>query len=373
MTIATSCPECDKRIRIPRLGIRIKCPHCEAKIQIPKQDDAGESVTADAHAPEGDSFDFLDPSQTESAETSQASVATSVGSTNSTGSNSSIATKKRRVKKRRIVTDEELPNPFQQKWYSGLLRQRKILLAGEAPPSSLPFKLLAVYALLATGALIYLLVFKDDHPLESLPDLKPQAAASLEHIPPGADLPPGHELRMGDARKFGNVVVRPLRVTREPLEFVHYQDENASRPAEEPVLKLWLEFTIDSGPAFQPLDTLLLTKRATRPDQPKAFLANTFLCKVSDLKTRNELVLNYEHPVNSEWHLKQQNIHKPFQPGDRKQCYVASDVDGYDSLINQNEPLVWRLQIRKGLSNSGNGVTTLVDVVFSPDEITTDS
>ena len=358
MSVATNCPECDKRIRVTRFGIRIKCPHCESKVQIAEQVDPSESIRDGA-----ESFDFLDqPQSAPSVDDSQLSIETPVRV---------VSTKKRRVKKRRTVPDEEPPNPFKKKWYFGIMRQRKILLTGEAPPSSLPFKLLAAYALVVTGALIYLLFIRSDHALESLPDLQPQSAAQYEHIHPDADLPPGHELRIGEARQFGSVVVRPLRITREPLEFTHYENESMTRPPDEPVLKLWLEFTIESGPAFQPLDTLLLTKRATRPDQPDTVLSNTFLCKVSDVKTRDNLVLNYEHPVNSEWHLKQQNIYKRFQPGDRKQSYVASDIHGYDALINQAEPLVWRLQIRKGLSKNGNGVTTLVDVIFNPDEITT--
>ena len=75
--------------------------------------------------------------------------------------------------------------------------------------------------------------------------------------------------------------------------------------------------------------------------------------------------------------LRKQNIGKPFQPGDLQVCYVACEEDddsrtgsiGYQQLVDQKEPLAWRIQIRKGISSGGNGVTTLVDVVFDPAEI----
>lgn len=415
MSVATNCPECQKRIRVPRLGVRIKCPHCKATASIPDEPvDSSEALeaaeldrepndlvvqedlpaTGQGSSGENQSFDFLDSADDSPAvdvppvliETSEApfSVDTTSDSKPDSASevdlsepqsDASISTTKRRTKKRRKESKEGTgsdapPNPFKEKWYSGFLRHRKIL-RGEETASSLPFKLLAVYAFVVTAALGYMLFLRGDHALESLPDLKPQLAAEYRHIPADADLPPGHELRLGESRQFGNVIVRPVRVSREPLEFSHYRSESATRPAEEPVLKLWLECTVESDTAFQPLDTLLLTKRATRSDAPGQFLSNTFICKVAARKTREGAVLNYEQSVDSEWKLKQQNLDKPFQPGDRNLCYVASDVSGYQPLLDQAGPIVWRLQIRKGVSASGNGVTTLVDVVFDPGDVET--
>ena len=234
------------------------------------------------------------------------------------------------------------------------------------------FLMLLGYAVAATVALFYLLFTRGQHALESLPDLEPQLTSEYRHVPEDADLPPQHDLKLGEARQFGSVIVRPLKVTRELLEFTHFDNEKLTpRAAEGPALKLWLEFehTGQCG-AFAPWDLNLMTKRAERANDPGELLSNTFLCRTQDLKTRDNLVLNYFHSSDSEWNLKDQHAgHRLAEKNQKLVTYVVCDPYTYGAVVNDAQSLVWRIQIRKGLGSSGNGVTTLVDVHFNPSDI----
>src|SRR5690606_928719 len=94
------------------------------------------------------------------------------------------------------------------------------------------------------------------HHLESLPDIRPESETNLSYVPVHAELAPGHTLRIGEQRRFGNILVEPLRITREPIDFVHYSGAaKVTRPATQPVLKLWLRFTnVSDEQTIAPLD-----------------------------------------------------------------------------------------------------------------------
>jgi hypothetical protein len=162
------------------------------------------------------------------------------------------------------------------------------------------FLALVAYASLATAAclgLAYLLWMNRAHQLESLPDVvPPQANGEISRVlaPPDAALPPGHTLALGEARRFGDLLVTPLKVTREPLAFTHYRGEGSREPAGE-VLKLWLKFENvgTHGRAFAPLDADLLFYRTTGRDG--GLRANNFLTSAGARKPPPQFPL-YLHP-----------------------------------------------------------------------------
>lgn len=90
---------------------------------------------------------------------------------------------------------------------------------GDAVPRK-QFLMVASYASAVTLILIYVLFLRPvrTHQLESLPDLKPPVDASgevgMKVAPPQINVAPGHVLRLGESRRFGNVRVTPLKVTR---------------------------------------------------------------------------------------------------------------------------------------------------------------
>jgi hypothetical protein len=221
------------------------------------------------------------------------------------------------------------------------------------------------YASAATLALLYLLFAMSrarPHALESLPDIPPldvKHGEVMKLAPADADLPPGHRLLIGESRRFGNIVVEPLRVVAEPVEFQHFSGRTAiEKSATPPVLKLWLRFTnISEDQTIAPLDPDLVFRRAMLDNGPRA---NQFVRRAADEKADGPQVLLYDHPISSEWDLRDQQLGVRLAPGESLETYLPSDEPG----ATLTGPLVWRVHFRKGYSPQGYGVTTLVDVEF---------
>ncbi|WP_339732286.1 hypothetical protein [uncultured Gimesia sp.] len=247
------------------------------------------------------------------------------------------------------------------------------------------FTLTLTYALAATimvAMLLYAKYLGDPHQLESLPDLKPPIKndeIALQLVPENAEMPPGHTLKLGGpGRRFGNILVTPLRITRGPLEFEHYTgDTSKTREPSQDVLKLYLKFeNVSSDQTFEPLDQKLLLTRVSGKTQESSLRANNFVSRVDQKRTDGKRVLTYDMPPSWEWNLKGQNINqeaKPqnLEPGESFETYVATNEEGIDDLKGE---LVWRLQLRKGYnSQSYRGVTTLIEVVFNSDQIETEA
>lgn len=241
------------------------------------------------------------------------------------------------------------------------------------------FILVAGYASAVTLALLYLLLVgltSKPHFLESLPDLVPEirkdGAVGMPRVLPHFDLPPGHELKLGESQRFGNVVVTPVKVTRGPLRFVHaYGNKNAALPQSGPVLKLWLKLeNVSKTQEFPPLDRTLVYRRIYDP-KLQADFALPFLCPEAERKAENgEHFLVYDMPEFSEFLLEGQQIDRWLTPGESYETYIPSQ----DNLTQLSGPWVWRVLLRKGLNpQSGRGVTTLFDVKFSADQITAES
>lgn len=247
------------------------------------------------------------------------------------------------------------------------------------------FTLTLTYAIAATimvAMLLYAKYLGDPHQLESLPDLKPPIKndeIALQLVPENAELPPGHTLKLGGpGRRFGNILVTPLRVTRGPLMFEHYTgDATKTRPPSQDVLKLYLRFeNVSTDQTFEPLDQKLLLTRVSGKTQESQLRANNFVSRVDQKRTDGKRVLVYDMPPSWEWNLKDQNINqeeKPqnLEPGESFETYVATNEAGIDDLKGE---LVWRLQLRKGYNpKSHRGVTTLIEVVFNSDQIETET
>lgn len=254
--------------------------------------------------------------------------------------------------------------------------------AAELPVETVPrqhFILVAGYASAVTLALLYMIfagMTSKPHFLESLPDLVPEirkdGAVGMPRVLPHFDLPPGHELKLGESQRFGNVVVTPVKVTRGPLKFVHaYGNKNAALPQSGPVLKLWLKLeNVSKNQEFPPLDRTLIYRRIYDP-KLQADFALPFLCSEPQRKAENgEHHLVYDMPEFSEFLLEGQQIDRWLNPGETYETYIPSQ----ENLSQVSGPWVWRVLLRKGLNpKSGRGVTTLFDVKFSADQITAES
>lgn len=236
---------------------------------------------------------------------------------------------------------------------------------------SLPMIALISYSSAATLALIYFFFTMSrarQHALESLPDVPPldvEQGEVMRLVPADADLPPGHQLSLGESRRFGNLLIAPLRVVVEPVEFEHFSGRvAASKPPTLPVLKIWIRFTnVSDDQMIVPLDAELLFRRALLESGQQR--ANQFVGPRNGRVIPEALVLTYDHPATSEWDLIDQKLGRALAPGDSVETYIPSGADG----MTLGGPLDWRVHFRKGFSPSGFGVTTLVDVHFDSADI----
>lgn len=242
------------------------------------------------------------------------------------------------------------------------------------------FTLLRSYALAATVAVVILL-YKVMNPtlsnLESLPDIKPPKNPKdkdqivYKLVPEDAALPPGHVLSLGQAQRFGNLMVTPTKVTRGPIEFEHHLgDTSVAREPGPDVVKLWFEFeNVSTDQEISPLDGLLFK----RDDSDfESIRSNNFVCRQSEKKKGGELVFVYDLNEFDVWNLKDQNADYEIPPGEKLETYIPTTEDGLSAITSSDEPLVWRLHFRKGYSPKNYGVTTVIEVAFESSDIVAD-
>ncbi len=268
---------------------------------------------------------------------------------------------------------------------SGMSLSSMASVAGAAAASTIPkaiaaptsgnqrVMLIAIggYAIIVTALCVLLLGMltkaRNAGQLESLPDLKSIPPGKVAIYPVNSQMPAGHTLALGESQRFGNLRVEPIKVTRGPIQFQYYKpDADQKGYASGPVLKLWLKFTNESSSqAFVPLDGDLLFKR--RVDASDAVRANQFLVQKQDKARNSPSAFLYDHqPESSNYDMAGQRLGQQLQPGESIETYIPTSEEGIDRLKGD---LLWRVHLRKGHSPSGSGVTTLVEVAFTPEQI----
>ena len=236
-------------------------------------------------------------------------------------------------------------------------------------PAFLPTYAIAVTAILLYLALSGRIQLSGTHPLESLPDVRPLAPNEFQKIPESALLPAGHHLKLGESRRFGDVLVTPVKVTVEPLEFEQFQS-GVPEPSlrTPPVIKLWLQFkNLSHNYAFPPIDAALLSHRFPEHSTDPTTLANSFLL-VNTTAHKPLRLLNFLQDPDSNFLLTGQNTGHILKPGEELLTWIPSAPLPDETL--QPDSYLWRLQFRKGVHTpSGHGVTTLIECKFNPNQI----
>lgn len=241
------------------------------------------------------------------------------------------------------------------------------------------FNALLGYAAALTLLFLFLLVtgrlsLFGNHQLESLPDVKPLRSDEFQLIPPTASLPAGHSLQLGESQRFGDVILTAERVTQEPLKFAHMTSGKEAADLEIPqVLKLWFKVqNVSPDIAFTAWDVDLMchhSQRGTDIVADEDVLTNSWLLVTKAESQQETRVLNFMHPPESSFNLVGHGGDSLVQPGQTQTCFVAAS-DAALRLRDKAEAYRWRIQIRKGVhKDSGNGVTTLVDIMFKPNQI----
>jgi hypothetical protein len=234
------------------------------------------------------------------------------------------------------------------------------------------------YAIAITLLLLFFLLtgrisFSAHHALESLPDIRPLPPTEFRKVPDGTSLPEGHVMQLGESRRFGDVVLTPVRVTREPLTFQGFlsgQAEEALTTA--PVLKLWLQFeNVADDYGFPPFDAGLMSYRSPPNAMDESAAVNSFLTlTVPSTDQPTTRVLNYLQTMDSNFVLIGQESARVIMPDETLNTFMACSEDIAAIHATDETDYTWRIQFRKGVhQSSGNGVTTLVDVTFSGSDI----
>lgn len=230
--------------------------------------------------------------------------------------------------------------------------------------------LLFSYASAITLGFLYLLYYgsanKGDYGLESLPDPVPPKRKTSGVYQESAPMPAGHDLKIGDSQRFGNIEVTVLKVTRGPIQFRHFSDAGKTRFPSAPVLKLWLRFkNVSEDQEIAPLDDQLLFHRIGR--DRLTYHSNQFVVRAEQKNNPDaKRIIAYDHIIGSGWDLAGLSLDKPLQPGESRDYYVPTCENDLDILTGE---LLWRVHIRKGYSARGNGVTTLFEVRFNSDVV----
>jgi hypothetical protein len=236
------------------------------------------------------------------------------------------------------------------------------------------FTLIRNYAIAMTLAVIFL-VYKLLNPnmsaLESLPDVKPQKKDDkivYMLVPEATDMPPGHLLSLGQSQRFGNLRVTPVRVTKEPVEFVHHLgDTGVAREPGPEVVKLWFEFeNLSTDQHIAPLDGLVFKRDDNDFENVRS---NNFACRLSQKKKGGELAFVYDLNEFHIWNLRNQHVDQEIAPGEKLTTFIPTSEDGVAQLMNSDEPLIWRVHFRKGYSPKNYGVTTVIEVAFKSSDI----
>ena len=208
--------------------------------------------------------------------------------------------------------------------------------------------------------------------LESLPDLQPLRENEFTIPKIGETLPWGHTLKLGDIRRFGNVNVKVLRVSRGPVEFEYFQKvaDAPDRKPTPPVLKLWLEFeNVSQDQAFAPLDLRLMTNGYF--DDNLRRHGNTFVRNRLETGEDAQLTFAMSHSPDDSMDIKGLEAGRILKPSEKCVVFIPLEEAGLDLLQGE---LVWRVQFRKGFHpESMHGVTTLIEVEFHSDDIRKES
>ena len=193
-------------------------------------------------------------------------------------------------------------------------------------------------------------------------------------------LPDGHVLRIGESRRFGNLKIKVLRITRGPVTVRDDVLKDFTIKTEGDVFKLWLSITnvsdaedISDAQAIVPFGYKLSLFRArAKGDDPGVVRANTFVCRAGS--GRGTQVLMYKHDERDsfdddspQFKLEGQDVNRVLKPGETYETFLASDEEGIEDLTGE---LVWRVHFRKGYNpKSKRGVTTLIEINFHSDDV----
>ncbi|HEX3152351.1 MAG TPA: hypothetical protein VHR66_30030 [Gemmataceae bacterium] len=233
---------------------------------------------------------------------------------------------------------------------------------------------------------------KGDHPFKAIPDFYGQyekanrKSLSFKGMPdPKGDVPADLRVKLGEEITVGDIQVRPTTVTKQVFETTRErasQDDLVSKASTGLVMAIKVK-NVSTDTTFFPND--LAFNRAFDRDQPlpytalqirREFFYGPFPWPL-DADAKDNYVTGYQYPK------------EPLGPGQEQETWVFVAPEGMrtagDRLIvntlkglnGDNSPLLWRVQLRRGMmkakTEDGKDVevsaTAVIGVEFRPDQI----
>ncbi len=389
-SVIFACPQCGKEMAVAEelFGMEVRCPHCKQAVQAPSAVPAAVPIaeTADggASAPSllGDSiFDAPtdgDPSLSAGAGTTTAFLP-SEGDTANGGAaqprfNDPTTEFLVPEKDRMAVLDS--PTDFESTEVDAAGAN-----ASSPPPrprSPLAGYLLAIlipYAILATIATVWL-YFKTQsavHPLEMLPDWprdneRPaRPGDTFQRVDDRAPLPARLRVGLGKTIRVGDLEITPTQLERRRIIFSYERTQRNDEPSRQPSLVLTLRVrNCATNTAFAPND--LFFNRKWRDGMPAANRPYTCL-EVGESRF-------YGGPCDWKPRAASDNgprefvagsaFDKVLQPGAESSYLICTDPENagiLEAVELADGPLLWRVQVRRGVVRAGNRETTATAVV----------
>lgn len=275
------------------------------------------------------------------------------------------------------LANQDVVSPNTSSGYDRSTAKEKIVIEEPKKSEGVPFfafLMLLTYASAATLGLVYFMMQSmngNSKDLESLPDIVPPMNGDqvmYPLVPESRNMANGHSLSLGTSRRFGNLIVTPVGVTREALEFAHYTgDDTKKREAVKPVLKLWLRFeNVSQDQTITPLDRKLMLTRNPDPEDPEWLRSNNFVVKKQNKSKPKKQWLMYDMEINGDWNFAGGPNDQEIKPGEKLDTFLPSEVIEEDL----DGRMVWRVHFRKGHNpETKNGVTTLIEVLFDDTDI----
>jgi hypothetical protein len=243
--------------------------------------------------------------------------------------------------------------------------------------------ILAPYAAVVTALAVYGLFFKSTekidpgHPLSTIPDnfgeFDPASRKKTTQLKVDVDAPlPGH-LKVGLAKRIevGQLEIEPVAVVVRNLEIIEESKTAGRSPRPDKnatalVLHLRVKNT-SSDLSIHPLDPAF--NRKTGVDK-----IGTQLVVGKRRFYGGPIVWPFPSHVKRVYDAQQEHDATPLAPGDTREYVVCSDIDPNirRAVRDSNEPIEWRVQVRRGLVNLKGKevpVTAIIGVEFKAADV----
>jgi hypothetical protein len=239
---------------------------------------------------------------------------------------------------------------------------------------------LAAYAVVMTALAVYGLVFKaaelpPDHPLSIIPDdfgefpATSRKRVTAARVPLDGALPDDQIARMGGKIEIGQLIIEPVKIEKRKLILVRESDEERVTVPKSDGFVLQLRVTNSSKDlTIFPLDPAF-DRSATGIDAPA-----TRLMVGSESFAGGPIPWPFGKRITREYEQSQEAENKPLAPGETRDYFVCSADDPRLMITVKHTrlPLLWRVQVRRGLieyRGKDIPVTAIIGVEFEPSDV----